>query len=61
MTQYALFCLIMGPFKGEVLVFAKLWPVRVRVRAIVLQLGSTVGHPIATAGLLVCFIVSNAC
>jgi len=28
MARYASFCLIMGPFKGEVTVFAKLWPVR---------------------------------
>ena len=28
MAQYASFCLIMGPFKGEVPVFARLWPVR---------------------------------
>jgi len=31
MAQYASFCLIMDPFKGEVPVFARLWPVRVRV------------------------------
>jgi len=30
MARYALFCLTMGPFKGEVPVFARLWPVRVR-------------------------------
>jgi len=28
MARYELFCLIMGPFKGEVPVFARLWPVR---------------------------------
>ena len=38
MAQYALFCLIIGPFKGEVPVFARLWPVRVR-EGLVLQLG----------------------
>ena len=27
MAQYASVCLIMGPFKGEVPVFARLWPV----------------------------------
>ena len=27
MARYASFCLIMGPFKGEVPVFARLWPV----------------------------------
>jgi len=31
MTQYALFRLITGLFKGEVPVFARLWPVRVRL------------------------------
>ena len=30
MAWYASFCLIMGPFKGEVPVFARLWPVMVR-------------------------------
>jgi len=38
MDRYASFRLIMGPFKGEVFVFATLWPVRVRVR-VVLRLG----------------------
>jgi len=28
MAQYASFCLIMGPFKGEVAVFARLWPIQ---------------------------------
>jgi len=28
MARYASFCLIMGPFKGKVSVFARLWPVR---------------------------------
>ena len=36
----------MGPFKGEVPVFARLWPVRVRV-------SFTWSAIIATAGLLV--------
>jgi len=27
MARYASFCLIMDPFKGEVPVFARLWPV----------------------------------
>ena len=31
-SRYASFCLTMGPVKGEVPVFARLWPVRVRVR-----------------------------
>jgi len=43
MAQYASFCLIMGPFKGEVPVFARLWPVRVRVR--VSFTTEMVGHP----------------
>jgi len=30
MAQYALFCLIMSPLKGEVPVFARLWPVGIR-------------------------------
>jgi len=38
MARYALFCLIMGPFMGEVPVFARLWPIRVRVR-VSLRLG----------------------
>jgi len=33
MAQYAPFCLIMGPFKGEVPVFARLWPARPLWRA----------------------------
>jgi len=32
MVRYASFCLIMGSFKGEVPVFARLWPIRVRIR-----------------------------
>jgi len=31
MARYVSFCLIMGPFKGEVPVFARLWPIRVRI------------------------------
>ena len=31
MARYASFCLTMGLFKGEVPLFARLWPVRVRV------------------------------
>jgi len=41
MTRSASFCLIMGPFKGEVPVFARLWPIRVRCY----DWGSTVGCP----------------
>jgi len=44
MAQYASFFLIMGPFKGEVPVFARLWPVRVRY-GYFYDWGSTVGHP----------------
>jgi len=44
MARYTSFCLIMGPFKGEVPVFARLCPVRVRVSFMTAG-GSTVGHP----------------
>ena len=50
MAQYASFCLIMGPFKGEVPVFARLWPVRVTVSFIT---GAEWSANLATAGLLV--------
>jgi len=33
MACYALFYLIMGPFKGDVPVFGQIWPVIVTVRA----------------------------
>ena len=51
MARYALFCL-MGPFKGEVTVFARLWPVRVSVRVsfTTVAVRSAI---LATAGLLV--------
>ena len=52
MAQYVSFCLIMGPFKGEVPVFAKLWPVRVRVR-VSFTTGAVRSAILATAGLLV--------
>jgi len=56
MARYASFCLTMGPFKGEVSVFARLWLVWVRV-----MVSSTTGavrSPIlATAGLLVMYLV----
>ena len=45
MARYASFCLIMGPFKGKVPVFARLWPVRVMVRVSYYDWGSMVGHP----------------
>ena len=51
-TQYATFCLIMGPFKGEVPVSARLWRVRVRVR-ISFTTGAVRSAILATAGLLV--------
>jgi len=44
MARYASFCLIMGLFKRKCLFFARLWPVRVRVR-VSFTTGSTVGHP----------------
>jgi len=50
MARYGLFCLIMGPFKGEVPVFAKLWPVRVRVS---FTTGAVWSAILVTAGLLV--------
>ena len=54
MTPYALFCLIMGPFKEEVPVFARLWPVRVKVR-VSFTTGAVRSAILATAGLLVSF------
>ena len=54
MAQYASFCFIMCPFKGEVTVFARLWPVRVRVRVRVSFMTAAVWSAIlATAWLLV--------
>jgi len=52
MARYALFCLIMGPYKGEVPVFARLWPVRVRVR-VSFMTRAVWSAILATAGLLV--------
>jgi len=52
MARYALFCLIMGPFKREVPVFARLWPVRVKVR-VSFTTGVARAAILATAGLLV--------
>jgi len=51
MARYASFCLIMGPFKGEVPVFARLWHVRVRVR-VSFMTGAVRSAIIATAGFL---------
>ena len=52
MARYTSFCLIMGPFKGKVPVFARLWPVRVRVR-VSFTTGAARSAILATAGLLV--------
>jgi len=52
MARYALFCLIMGSFKAEVPVFARLWPVMVRVR-VSFTTGAVWSAILATAGLLV--------
>ena len=52
MARYALFCLIMGLFKEEVPVFAKLWPVRFRVR-VSFTTGAVRSAILATSGLLV--------
>jgi len=52
MARYASFSLIMGPFKGEVPVFARIWPVRVMIR-VSFTAGSVWSAILATAGLLV--------
>jgi len=52
MAPYASFCLIMGPFKGEVPVFAELWPIRVRVM-VSFTTGAVQSAILATAELLV--------
>ena len=52
MARCVSFCLIMGPFKGEVPVFARLCPVRVRVR-VSFTTGAVRTAILATAGLLV--------
>ena len=54
-ARYAFFCLIMGPFKGEVPVFARLWPIRVRVRNSFTTSAVRLAI-LATAGLLVKFL-----
>jgi len=54
MARYATFCLIMGPFKEEVPVFARLWPVLVRVM-VRFTTGAVRSAILATAGLLVFF------
>jgi len=48
-------CLILphnGPFKGEVPVFARLWPIRVRIR-VSFTTGAVRSATLATAGFLV--------
>ena len=54
MARYASFCLIMGPFKEEVPVFARLWPDRVSV-GVIFTTGAVRSAILATAGLLVRF------
>jgi len=51
MARHASFCLIMGPFKGEMPVFARVWPVRVKVRVIFIT-GAVLSAILATAGCL---------
>ena len=51
MAQYASFCLTMGPFKGEVPVFARLWSIWVTVR-VSFTTGAVRSAILATAGLL---------
>jgi len=60
MACYALFFLIMSPFKKEVPVFARLWPVRVMVR-VSFTTGAVRSAILATAGLLVQFPFSCSC
>jgi len=53
MARYASFCqLIISPFNGEVPVFARLWPISVRVR-VSFTTGAVRSAILATAGLLV--------
>jgi len=54
MSRYASFCLIMGPFKGEVHVFARLWPIGDRVSCMT---GAVWLAILATAGLFCNFLV----
>jgi len=51
-NKVASFCLIMGPIKGEVPVFARLWLVRVRV-GVSFMTGAVRSAILATPGLLV--------
>ena len=51
----------MGPFKGEVTVFARLWPVRVTVK-VSFTTGAVRSAILATTGfLLVCRRVEDVC
>ena len=52
MARYASFCLTMSPFKGEVPVFARLWPIKVRVMVSFMP-GVVWSAILATAGLLI--------
>ena len=52
MARYASFCLIMGQFKGDVPVFARLWPVMVG-NMVSFTTGAVRSAILATAGLLV--------
>jgi len=52
MAPYALLCLIVGPFMGEVPIFARLWPIRVKV-GVSFVTGAVWSAILATAGLLV--------
>jgi len=55
MARYASFCLIIGPLKG-VPVFARFWPVMVKVR-VSFTTGAVRSAILATAGLLVLLVV----
>ena len=48
----------MGPFKGKVPVFVRLWPVRVRIR-VSFTTGAAQSAILATAGLLVHVVSSR--
>jgi len=59
MARYASFCFIMGPFKQEVPVFARLWLVRVWVR-VSFTTGAVRSAILATAGFLYQVALLNA-
>jgi len=56
LARYASFCLKMDPFKQEVPVVARLWPLRVRVR-VSFTTGTIRSAIVATAGLLVLIVI----